>query len=867
MSDKKQFDEYLGGSERLPDNAQILKLASARASEIAAMTYSLENPHQTKLIFQKLPVHMRRRVMSHNAKRMPRRLRASHLSQMNKSGLPPKSKRPSRKYRRRPYNLLLEYNRRQRNKFWLETHIWHAKRFQMIEKWGFKLANYSNDRCFRANYRAVINHCLIQDISYYTCIEITGPIVFLTQKLKMHCNPNELTFGAKCYINGEREGTLMFYKANGYPYHPIGYINFMWNANSCSSKAIWIWVHPALYKDTLEEIINNFNFVLETNSNTSDTIVEKDQDIVKDLQAETMSSELKIFRTTKVPIYTNNNECQLTILRNCLNRFRLSGPLTLNTLTDAFKLPHIRSKFDVMNQSSVEVDKNFEKMDIQDNQNLCEIDIKNQDKTKYSTNTWYNIYYQSEKNLETFKVQNDMFNNLVGLNFPSQLPPNMILALTVLDPRFFLPEKRIKSLSNSQITESILVPPRLANESPLWDSNVRNYVTKNYVSTSVINNLRSQSLVPGVHNDQFYNENIMHKIPIIFIQKPGNYVNNNNINFGAGIDIILPSGWSMPFWLALILRCARVGGLRESKSIAYETPNLNVPDINHPDTNAYKVEASKKRIMLIERHYKLPSNKRVNYTKLGISSPFFCEWSLLIKEWNNVDNFYILRDNHILSTLNTKICMSLEKKRKNIHKNIDKNNASIDLDDLIKDKDCFVPIKVINENKGLPKDFSIICIPTKDDLIKYNEDKTWSGPVQSVLKSENRESKKMKKKTKKKRKKLKSPSFNLLIKLNRNKIQRLARKKLKQENKNRIENQTKYMLSIDCCKVVRYSCDREVIGYVTQGGFSYQEAKGIGLGYVILSSVFNLIKEKSNIVLTRNTTTRKYRICKLEILS
>ena len=41
MSEKKQFDELLGGSEELPREAHIKKLVSARASEIAAMAYSL----------------------------------------------------------------------------------------------------------------------------------------------------------------------------------------------------------------------------------------------------------------------------------------------------------------------------------------------------------------------------------------------------------------------------------------------------------------------------------------------------------------------------------------------------------------------------------------------------------------------------------------------------------------------------------------------------------------------------------------------------------------------------------------------------------------------------------------------------------
>ena len=41
MAEKKQFDEFLGGEASLPRDANVLKLASARASEMAAMTYSL----------------------------------------------------------------------------------------------------------------------------------------------------------------------------------------------------------------------------------------------------------------------------------------------------------------------------------------------------------------------------------------------------------------------------------------------------------------------------------------------------------------------------------------------------------------------------------------------------------------------------------------------------------------------------------------------------------------------------------------------------------------------------------------------------------------------------------------------------------
>lgn len=180
-------------------------------------------------VFQALPKHMRRRAMSHNINRLPRRLRdvaskmvtfqkcfspfrdsfalrvfsLAFLHQREKSLLAGSKKKKelakskSRKARRRHGNLLLEFNRRQRKNIWLETHIWHAKRFHMVKKWGYCLGYRPTDKCYRPCYRAMSSHCLlqvrhldisnvsenireinltlsVQDISYYCCIELQG---------------------------------------------------------------------------------------------------------------------------------------------------------------------------------------------------------------------------------------------------------------------------------------------------------------------------------------------------------------------------------------------------------------------------------------------------------------------------------------------------------------------------------------------------------------------------------------------------------------------------------------------------------------------------------------------------------------------
>jgi len=170
-------------------------------------------------VYQTLPRHLRRRNMGWSVKRMPKRLKRPAAREVRGSDLSiwcflcqlncvfklensqkkeQRSKRYYRKYKRRylrrrwlisvskwqryiiwkrPKFLLMNHARRQKQHHWLETHIWHAKRFKMIPKWGFKLAEYSRQRGVRAGYRAAAHQCTIYDCSYLCCIELVGKYI------------------------------------------------------------------------------------------------------------------------------------------------------------------------------------------------------------------------------------------------------------------------------------------------------------------------------------------------------------------------------------------------------------------------------------------------------------------------------------------------------------------------------------------------------------------------------------------------------------------------------------------------------------------------------------------------------------------
>ena len=69
-SDVVQFEEDVSQA-----GISAFAFAQARAMEMKAMLKAVDSEGGTKRVFQKLPRHMRRRAMSYNVKRLPRRLR------------------------------------------------------------------------------------------------------------------------------------------------------------------------------------------------------------------------------------------------------------------------------------------------------------------------------------------------------------------------------------------------------------------------------------------------------------------------------------------------------------------------------------------------------------------------------------------------------------------------------------------------------------------------------------------------------------------------------------------------------------------------------------------------------------------------
>uniref|UniRef100_A0A8B9BBG0 POP1 homolog, ribonuclease P/MRP subunit n=1 Tax=Anser brachyrhynchus TaxID=132585 RepID=A0A8B9BBG0_9AVES len=613
-----------GGTCPLPP---VSTFAQARAAEMKAMLKAVTQKSSNSLVFQTLPRHMRRRAMSHNIKRLPRRLQEIARKEAEKAVHQKKeqSKTKCRKARRRHVNLVAEFNRRQRKNIWLETHIWHAKRFHMVKKWGYCLGDSPTEKCYRACYRAMTNHCLLQDLSYYCCLELTGKENELLKQLARICSVDTgLTFGVARCLSGRFQGSLNLYRADRYPKDTLGPVTFIWKPRDGSeNRQLWIWMHPALKQDILNELKEIFQCsepekVCIPEPVTTSVQEEEQMDVVVSLGKKRKKEDKEGEKTvpvkkiigdgTRDPLQSYSWISQTTgvvISDRTMEilRYRLIGPLSHCVLTETLKAASLQTMAD----------------------------------SESELNKWWVENCKDSEKVSLHQRQTAIFELLEGISSPSEMPPGTILGLTVGDPRVNLPKKKRKAMpdpekyqDNDKVRQLYLegVPVECAH-SFIWDQDICKNVTENKISEQDLNQMRAQLLVPGSQLDLGPCES---KIPILLVQQPGKMAGEDRPGWGSGWDIYLPKGWGMAFWIPFIYRGVRVGGLQEAAKHSEYQRTPHTPN-DFPDCPAGMQFAKELEATLLEKFKRRPPAKRANYVKLGTLSPFICPWGQLTKNW------------------------------------------------------------------------------------------------------------------------------------------------------------------------------------------------------------------------------------------
>ncbi|CAN8025384.1 unnamed protein product, partial [Ixodes persulcatus] len=877
---------------------QLIRLLGSRADEIESLVQAVARKHP-KLTLQQVPRHMRRRAVSHDKRRLPKRLKDKLANEPD----PPKRKRPSRKHRRRPRNLLAEYARRQRRHVWLETHVWHAKRFKMADLWGYRVPLHPCDKGIRAAYRGSARHVLLHDLSYYNCIELIGEADHLLEKLSFITSSDAgLTFKAKLYLSGTQEGSTVLYHRGMYPYGAIGPVRFMWRPlqpSECQSESpsesqlnrqgnrqLWLWVHPSIHDEVCKELTEIFELRKvnsgceteadrtvsdgtsvaggrsahvaakeekckpkpqetvvapkpESSGHTDDGVPQKTRDktgsseglqtgeevICKAAKAKKQkqkqraeAKEKEVFEEMakksfeRVPVYTNEG-VSMALLKDNLVRFSLTGPLASAVVFDA-----------LVPTSSAEGSSR--------RANLSE-----GEDAAVST---------SDRDLTWETVRQG------GLQMNVLLPRGCILGQTVRDPRVLLPDRKTKVTGDG---ETSVHPPASASDSAIWDPASRDEASLNKMPEWKLNQLRSRNPIPGKLRAPLDLGEEESRIPILLVRKEGS---RSNLGFGSGWDVVLPSHWARPFWIALVYRGARAAGLRELRSLSLETGYPCFP-FDHPDTRATQEYEEANRRELMAKHLRYPPDKRPSFQKLGVPCPFFFPWKELVHQWAAAVDatpsgdgegtekerpFFVLRSRKVTRRL-AALLTEENKERKRPHghaptleaiRGIRSAAAEIGVD-LPQALAC---VWVSCRSKGIPNRFDSICIPKADDLSTGSPSDASAGPCESLHKVP-RKRKGAEKKGTKGKKKVARPTAEEL----------LARPAVGDV--------------VNCCS-------RQLIGCVVGGDYCFSEAAGRGVGYVSVLGLLQFVEESARrgtkpLVLLRHQHSVQYRFASLQVLT
>ncbi|XP_020793062.2 ribonucleases P/MRP protein subunit POP1 isoform X2 [Boleophthalmus pectinirostris] len=879
-----------GYGKEMPKYLNAGSFARARAAEVKAMIKAVRRKSASCHLFSALPKHMRRRAMSHNTKRLPRRLQemAMKLREKSLQGAKKKkeSKKKSRKARRRHGNLLLEFNRRQRKNIWLETHIWHAKRFHMVKKWGYCLGDRPTYKCYRPCYRAMSTHCLLQDLSYYCCIELLGEedklLAALSQLTNKDTGPS---FAAGVCLSGRRQGSVMVYRAGQYPSQPLGPVTFLWRPHTqgLNQRQLWIWAHPILKQELLTEL----QYVCECSEPVIPAVVPVA------LPSEVSQSEETMELPKPGSVITKNSGTKRK--RSCLDQ---SGPPAKKILGDGTRSPTTPVTWKSSTSTTVIHDLTMEIVRYRligplSHTVLTETletatSCKNVDSSVQSS-LWWPEHCRDEDMMNLHKEQSEIFELLKGVYSTGEIPPGTVLGLNVDDPRVSLPIKKVKALPSIKQGQEVdeKVKQLMLNgvserccQSFLWDRTIRDNVTENKIPEQELNRMKRDMLVPG---SRLWPMPLQGRVPVLLVHQPGKQVGHEMNTWGAGWDILLPKGWGMAFWVPLVYRGIREGGLHMTLKHSQNKSSPNFPH-DFPDCPAGDRFQEEQEAELLDKFKRRPPAKRTNYIKLGCLAPFRCPWKQLAEEWEVISaeesketkstdtdtvieeratlhqdvpstmpqRFTVLRNRKSLRLLSG-WCRPTTSRGQRAYRlaQFPSLSQSAVNSFLSAHSMCLVWVRLSLLSKGKPELHGMICVPTPEDL-KLLQDPQCSGPLEPTHKDH------FKSKLKRPKKSEKATSTG--------QVQDVTPVTSKSSSST---SNSVLGLWPDPLPSVTSHCSRVTLGWVTQGDFSLTAGCGEALGFVSVSGLVNtLLKqpmEHRGLLLLRNPTSLHYRFVKANI--
>ncbi|KAJ7254397.1 NUC188 domain-containing protein [Mycena haematopus] len=532
-------------------------------------------------VWQTLPRHLRRRAASHDVRRVPLRLRDRAKQEMNAVKKKALARFRPKQGKDKRLSRTETFIKRQRDKSWLETHIWHAKRMKMQNMWGYRLAVTPTEKAFRPSHRASVHGSILHDASYQSTIQLQGPEKIVRSVLDACCDVQGPAPGAKRYLPGARTIDTHIYEPLQYPFGLIGPATILW-------QPIPVPLKPR--PETAEAPAQSTTEGLQSQKRS------KGKGKAKAPPAKSSDSDA-VQRTVWIRSHPAISENVFVALRTSaslvLDAARKAAPPGTQIEELGIELEDISGQINA-----------FEIMGPKSNQVLKGA-----------------ISPASHDSRDDF---NKFWASMTDLQTSGSIPRGMIIGFKVLDPRLKFPPKNAKARPTS--ASPILVPSSALAQSDLWDESTRDGLRKPRYQKKDLDERRSKNLIPGTPLSPLRQDD---RVPVILIQRSIERGTPSNDLAIHGWTLLLPAGWSMPFFSSLTFTGTRVGGQRERQTQAFEAGTAYFPR-DYPLCPPYDVYAAERAEEEQARWARTPPAKRTNFEKLGTRSPWRADWGVVL---------------------------------------------------------------------------------------------------------------------------------------------------------------------------------------------------------------------------------------------
>jgi len=147
---------------------------------------------------------------------------------------------------------------RQKEKRWLPSHIWHAKRAEMSQLWGFMIPLRPTLKCYRKTHRMITGRgAMGWDSSHIGTLVIKGNERCIKRALQPLLAPADIVITGRGMCQGKRMISTWLFEENKWPEAPVAPVDMFWCPSQDSDhedsatnvRQLVLRVHPSAFSD------------------------------------------------------------------------------------------------------------------------------------------------------------------------------------------------------------------------------------------------------------------------------------------------------------------------------------------------------------------------------------------------------------------------------------------------------------------------------------------------------------------------------------------------------------------------------------------------------------------------------------------